>query len=119
MYFYEEYYNSYAHLMWSLFSIDNNPTYIEQQLFFSQIKCLICRQESKLRKMKTYYEKHSNTWGANSTMSRNFFSNFLCSYDFVVSYFQNYRYFLSMKKVENILCNQSAYKNSNLTSKSL
>ena len=70
MYFYEEYYNSYAHLMWSLFSIDNNPTYIEQQLFFSQIKCLICRQESKLRKMKTYYEKHSNTWGANSTMGR-------------------------------------------------
>ena len=68
MYFYDEYYNSYAHLMWSLFSIDNRTAII-----FSQIKCLICRQESKLRKMKTYYEKHSNTWGANSTMGQTYF----------------------------------------------
>ena len=42
-------------------------------IIFSQIKCLICRQESKLRKMKTYYEKHSNTWGANITMHNDAF----------------------------------------------
>ena len=47
-------------------------------IIFSQIKCLICRQESKLRKMKTYYEKHSNTWGANITMHNDaFFSKLL------------------------------------------